>query len=168
MRIEVDDKFFNEEELKNTPRRIKKFIEEEWKDRGFNFTVFPNPNYDEMIILKDIEFESLCSHHLMPFFGKVHIAYIPGEKICGLSKLARVVDKFAHRPQIQEKLTQEIVEFLSEKLKPKGVMVVIEAQHTCITCRGACKKNAVMVTSAVRGVFREQEAREEFLNLIRK
>jgi GTP cyclohydrolase I len=120
-----------------------------------------------MIILKDIDFESLCSHHLLPFTGKVHIGYVPLGTICGISKLARAVDKFSHKPQLQEKFTQELIVYLNNQLAPKGIMIVVEAQHACMTCRGPKKKNAVMITSAIEGIFRQQEVRQEFLNLIK-
>jgi GTP cyclohydrolase I len=112
MQIEIPDEYFTNEELTNTPLRIARFMQE-WKSKKeFNFTVFNNENYDQMILLKDIEFASLCAHHLLPFHGKVHIGYIPDKKICGISKLARVVDMFASKPQIQEGMTQEIADFL--------------------------------------------------------
>jgi len=164
--LEECDWEFNEEELKNTPDRVKRFVDE-WNDNDFNFTMFDNPDYDEMIVLKDIEFSSLCSHHLLPFHGHGGIGYIPDEKICGISKLARALDKFAHRPQTQEKLTQDLGDFLEEKLKPKGLMIVLEAQHDCMRIRGVKKKESNMVTSVVRGVFKKNEVRQEFLELIK-
>jgi len=170
MIIEIPDELFDEESLKNTPKRIERFKEEWKKAQNFKFTTFENPNYDQMIILKDIDFYSLCQHHLLPFYGKAHIGYIPDKKICGISKLARVVDKFASKPQLQERLTQEIADFIEKRLKPKGVMVVIEGIHLCMRMRGVKKPNSVMVTSAIRGVFRNPpegyNPREEFLKLI--
>jgi len=168
MKIEIKDKYFNKEELENTPKRIKRFMKELESNSDFKFTVFDNPGYDQMVILKDIEFYSFCSHHLLPFIGKAHVGYIPNKKICGISKLARVVDKFASRPQLQERLTQEIADFIKKELKPKGVMVVIEAQHLCMKMRGIKKQNSVMVTSSLKGAFNKQEVRDEFLKLIRK
>jgi len=159
--------YLAKEELENTPKRIKKFVKEWKKNEKFKFTTFPNPGYDQMVILKNIDFSSLCSHHLLPFHGKAHIGYIPDKKICGISKLARTVDKFASRPQTQEELTQNIADFLEKKLKPLGVMIVMEAQHDCMRIRGVKKQNSVMVTSAIRGLFEKQEVREEFLKLIR-
>lgn len=168
MIIEIPDELFDEESLQNTPKRIKRFMEEWERNKEFNFTTFDNPNYDQMVILKDIDFYSLCEHHLLPFYGKAHIGYIPDKKICGISKLARVVDKFASKPQLQERLTQEIADFIEEKLQPQGVMVVIEGIHLCMRMRGVKKPNSVMVTSAIKGVFKKQDAREEFLRLIGK
>ena len=168
MKIQINDKYFNEEELKNTPKRIERFKKELKKKADFKFTTFKNPNYDQMIILKDIEFFSFCSHHLLPFIGKAHIGYIPSKKICGISKLARVVDKFASKPQLQERMTEEIADYLEQKLSPLGIMVVIEAQHLCMKMRGVKKQNAKMVTSAIRGVFYHNDVKQEFLKLIEK
>ena len=171
MIIEHDNKHFTKEEIINTPERIKRF-HKEWEDNTnfpnekFKFTTFPNPGYDQMIILKNIDFASMCSHHLLPFHGIAHIGYIPDKLICGISKLARVVDKFASRPQEQEKVTQDVANFLQDKLKPKGVMVVMEAQHDCMRIRGVKKQNSVMVTSAITNVFRKKGVKEEFLQLI--
>jgi GTP cyclohydrolase I len=124
--------------------------------------------YDEMVIVKDIEMFSLCEHHLLPFFGRCHVAYIPDKKVIGLSKIPRLVDVFAHRLQVQERLTNQIAETIMEKIKPQGVGVVIEAKHLCMIMRGVEKQNSVAVTSAMLGVFRdEQETREEFLALVR-
>lgn len=169
MQINIPDELFSEEELRNTPDRIKRFLDEWAANDSFKFTVFNNPGYDQMIILKDIDFASVCSHHLLPFLGKAHIGYIPAKKICGISKLARVVDKFASRPQIQENLTQQIADFITKELEPIGVMVVLEAQHQCMQIRGVKKPNSIMVTSAIKGLFKEDEkARMEFMELIRK
>lgn len=158
--------FFNEEELKNTEGRMARF-KEEWTDKqNFKFTVFPNTtNLKDMIVLKDITFASLCSHHLLPFHGNAHIAYIPTTKICGISKLARAVDMFACKPQIQEKLTHDIANFLVKKLSP-NIMVILEAKHDCITIRGI-KKDSIMVTSAVRGEFNKKDVKEEALWIIK-
>jgi len=126
-------------------------------------------SYDEMVIIKDIEVFSLCEHHLLPFFGKAHVAYIPRGKVVGLSKVPRLVDMFARRLQVQERLTVQIAEALEDKIKPRGVAVVIEAMHLCMIMRGVEKQNSVAVTSCMRGVFRDQvQTREEFLGLIRK
>jgi len=120
------------EGLKDTPKRVSKMWEEFKAHEEFNMTVFEDiGNYNEMVVVKDIQFYSLCEHHLLPFFGKAHIAYIPNEKVCGLSKLVRIVNKFAYRPQVQERLTAEIAEFLEKELNPKGVAVVLEAEHLC-------------------------------------
>lgn len=129
-------------------------------------TVF-HENYDEIVLLKDIEFYSVCEHHLMPFTGKAHVAYLPGGKIVGLSKLARAVEHFARRPQVQERLTAQIADLISQTLEPKGVAVVLEASHTCMTMRGVKKPGSLMTTSAMRGVIRENLAtRNEVLGLI--
>ena len=123
--------------------------------------------YDEMVIVKDIELFSLCEHHLLPFFGKCHVAYVPGRKVVGLSKLARLVDMFARRLQIQERLTTQIAESLMERLQPQGVGVVIEARHLCMMMRGIEKQHSQAVSSAMLGVFRDQiQTREEFLSLV--
>jgi GTP cyclohydrolase I len=124
--------------------------------------------YDEMVIVKDIEIFSLCEHHLLPFFGRCHVAYIPTDKVIGLSKIPRLVDVFARRLQVQERLTTQIAETIMEKIKPLGVGVVIEAKHLCMIMRGVEKQNSVAVTSAMLGAFREEiETREEFLSLVR-
>ena len=125
--------------------------------------------YDEMVIVRDIELYSLCEHHLLPFFGKCHIAYVPTKKVIGLSKIPRLVDMFARRLQLQERLTNQIAEILMEKINPLGVGVIIEAQHLCMVMRGVQKQNSVAVTSAMLGVFRRNHrTREEFLSLVRK
>jgi len=125
-----------------------------------------NESYDEMVVVKDIEVYSLCEHHMLPFFGKAHIAYIPNGKIVGLSKLPRVVDVFARRLQVQERLTHDILECINNTLKPQGVAVVIEAQHMCMMMRGVQKQNSVTTTSGFRGQFKQIETRNEFLKLI--
>jgi GTP cyclohydrolase I len=124
--------------------------------------------HDEMVIVRDIEIFSLCEHHLLPFFGKCHVAYLPDETVVGLSKIPRIVDMFAHRLQVQERLTVQIAEQLQEKLTPRGVAVVIEAKHLCMIMRGIEKQNSVAVTSSMLGAFKsDQNTRNEFLNLIR-
>ncbi|MET6990488.1 GTP cyclohydrolase I FolE [Sediminicola arcticus] len=123
-------------------------------------------DYDDMVIIKDIELYSLCEHHMLPFFGKAHIAYIPNGHIVGLSKIPRIVDVFARRLQVQERLTHDILECINRTLKPKGVAVVIEASHMCMMMRGVQKQNSVTTTSGFRGQFEKQETRNEFLKLI--
>jgi GTP cyclohydrolase I len=123
-------------------------------------------HYNEMVIVKDIELYSLCEHHMLPFFGKAHIAYIPNGKIVGLSKIPRVVDVFARRLQVQERLTEQILDCINDTLQPKGVAVVIEASHMCMMMRGVQKQNSTTTTSGFRGTFKETDTRNEFLKLI--
>lgn len=132
-------------------------------------TTFPNEErYTAMVMEKEIPFYSMCSHHFVPFYGHGHIAYIPNERIVGLSKLPRLLEFFARRPQLQERLTEQVATVLDEELKPQGVMVVIEARHLCVEMRGVRKPGAVTVTSAIRGIFLEKAVREEFLDLLRR
>jgi GTP cyclohydrolase I len=160
------------EGLLKTPHRVAKAYE--FLTRGYredinkviNGAIFEE-KYDEMVIVKDVDFFSLCEHHMLPFFGKVHIAYIPDGKIVGLSKMPRVVDVFARRLQVQERMTQEIADTLDKYLQPKGVGVVSEARHMCMMMRGVEKQNSVATASAMHGVFKEDaRTRSEFLNLI--
>ncbi len=123
-------------------------------------------DYDDMVIIKDIEIYSLCEHHMLPFFGKAHVAYIPNGYIVGLSKIPRVIDVFSRRLQVQERLTHDILECINDTLKPQGVAVVIEASHMCMMMRGVQKQNSVTTTSGFRGQFEKQETRNEFLKLI--
>ncbi len=123
--------------------------------------------YNQMVIVKDIDFFSMCEHHMLPFYGKVHVAYIPNGFITGLSKIARVVDIFSHRLQVQERLTEQIMECINDTLKPQGVMVVIEAKHMCMQMRGVEKQNSITTTSAYSGVFESLKTRNEFMNLLR-
>ena len=168
MKIEIPDEVFSDEELKNTPNRYKKFLKEWLVDsQDFKFTTFPKPKgMDQMIVIKDIPFYSMCSHHLLPFIGKAHIGYIPNKKICGLSKVARVLDKFAHRPQLQERLTQQVVDYLDKELEPVGVMVVLEAEHLCMSLRGIKRPNHKTVTSAIKGMFIQNNIKSEFMELV--
>jgi GTP cyclohydrolase I len=161
------------EGLLQTPQRVVKsleFLTHGYAQRpadvlnGAMFTV----DYDEMVIVKDIEMFSMCEHHMLPFFGKVHIAYIPNGKVIGLSKLPRLVEVFARRLQVQERLTTEIAEAIQEIIQPQGVAVVIEARHLCMMMRGVEKQHSAAITSAMLGVFREQASRNEFLSLIRQ
>jgi GTP cyclohydrolase I len=132
-------------------------------------TTFPNEeSYSHMVMEKDIPFYSMCAHHLVPFYGHAHIAYIPNERILGLSKFARILEFYAKRPQLQERLTEQVVTFLEEKLRPQGAMVVIEARHLCVEMRGVKKPGALTVTSALRGIFHQKTVREEFLDLLRR
>ncbi|MCQ2343753.1 MAG: GTP cyclohydrolase I FolE [Paludibacteraceae bacterium] len=124
-------------------------------------------DYHQMVVVKDIEFYSLCEHHMLPFFGKAHVAYIPNHQVTGLSKIARVVDVFSRRLQLQERLTLQIKDCIQETLQPLGVMVVIEAQHMCMQMRGVQKQNSITVTSDFTGAFTRPETRAEFMNLIR-
>lgn len=131
-------------------------------------TTFPNEEeYSHMVMEKDIPFYSMCAHHLVPFYGKAHIAYIPEQRIIGLSKFARILDFYARRPQLQERLTEQVVRYFEEELQPKGAMVVIEARHLCVEMRGVKKPGVMTVTSAIRGAFHDKAVREEFLDLLR-
>lgn len=125
-------------------------------------------NYRQMVIVKDIDFFSMCEHHMLPFFGKAHVAYIPNGYVTGLSKIARVVDVFSRRLQVQERLTTQIKDCIQNTLNPMGVMVVIEAKHMCMQMRGVEKQNSITTTSDFTGIFREQKTREEFVNLINR
>src|SRR3954471_4645705 len=161
------------EGLLRTPERVEKAYKflskgyQEDPEQLLNSALF-TVNYDEMVIVKDIEMFSLCEHHMLPFFGKVHIAYIPNGKVIGLSKLPRLVEIFARRLQVQERLTTEIAETLMKVVEPQGVGVVVEARHLCMMMRGVEKQHSATVTSAMFGCFRdERETREEFLSLIR-
>ena len=162
------------EGLEKTPARVDQAMR--YLTSGYNTKVSDIVNdalfgvaYDEMVIVKDIEFFSLCEHHMLPFYGKVHIAYLPKDKVIGLSKLPRIVDMFARRLQIQERLTQQIAECIQEVLEPRGVGIICEAQHFCMMMRGVEKQHSGTVTSAMLGDFRERkETRDEFLNLVSK
>ena len=160
--------------LLRTPSRVAKSLRyltsgyHQELDKVLNGALFPVA-YDEMVIVKDIEVFSMCEHHLLPFFGRCHVAYIPNQKVIGLSKIPRVVDVFAKRLQIQERLTVQIAEALMDRIKPQGVGVIIEAKHLCMIMRGVEKQNSVAVTSHMMGVFRECElTRSEFLRLVRE
>src|SRR5689334_22323232 len=160
------------EGLERTPERVHRALEQltrGYKEdaeailRGALFTV----GYDEMVIVKDIEMFSLCEHHMLPFFGKVHVAYIPNGKVIGLSKLPRLVEVFSRRLQVQERLTTQIAETIQEVIKPQGVGVVCESRHLCMMMRGVEKQHSAAVTSSMLGVFRDLDTRSEFLSLIR-
>lgn len=162
------------EGLKKTPQRFARAIREMTCgyqadiDKVLNGAFF-KVNYKEMVIVKDISFYSMCEHHILPFFGKVHLAYIPNGRIIGLSKIPRLVEAFSRRLQVQERLTLQIADTLQQKLKPKGIGIVIEAQHLCMNMRGVRNETSVAVTSAMLGSFSsDSRLRGEFLNLIRK
>jgi len=159
--------------LLNTPLRVSqslRFLTSGYRmneDDLLNKALF-DVAYDEMVIVRDIELFSLCEHHLLPFFGKCHVGYIPDGRVIGLSKIPRLVDMYARRLQVQERLTTQIAETINQKIHPRGVAVVIEAQHLCMIMRGVEKQNSVAVTSSMLGVFKEnQNTRNEFLNLVR-
>ncbi len=162
------------EGLGHTPQRVASSLRfltkgyQEDVDQVLNGALY-EVAHDEMIIVRDIDVFSLCEHHLLPFFGKCHVAYIPDRKVIGLSKIARLVDVFARRLQVQERLTNQLAQVLMEKVNPLGVGVIIEAQHLCMVMRGVQKQNSVAVTSAMLGVFRDKkQTRDEFLALVRK
>ncbi|MFA4858710.1 MAG: GTP cyclohydrolase I FolE [Candidatus Margulisiibacteriota bacterium] len=159
--------------LKETPARVARMYAELFsginQDPGKEITVFHEEEHEEMVMIKNIPFYSICEHHLVPFFGKAHVVYIPTRgRVTGLSKLVRVVEGFARRPQVQERLTSQVADCLMEKLKPQGVLVVIEAEHLCMSMRGVRKPGAITVTSAVRGILRKNPAtRAEAVALIK-
>ena len=161
----------NREGLIKTPERVFKAFE--FMTKGYkqnpkdilNEALFTSTN-DEMVLIKDIEFYSMCEHHLLPIIGRAHVAYIPNGKVVGLSKIPRMVEVFARRLQIQEQLTEQIADAITEVIEPKGVGVVIQARHMCMEMRGVEKVNSVTTTSALRGLFRQRDTRSEFLNFI--
>jgi GTP cyclohydrolase I len=162
------------EGLERTPARVARALTfltkgyDEDPRRIINGALFTE-EYSEMIVLKDIAFYSLCEHHILPFFGRAHVAYLPDRRIVGISKLARLVEVYARRLQVQERMTSQIAQTISEQLEPLGVAVVLEAEHLCMRMRGVEKQNSTVLTSAMLGVFRDrQETREEFMNLIGK
>ena len=159
--------------LAGTPERVAKMYLELFQGRMEGaepkVTFFPNDeHYTAMVIEKDIPFYSLCSHHFVPFYGHAHIAYVPNDKIVGLSKMPRILEFYAQRPQLQERLTEQVAAFLAAKLDPQGVMVVVEARHLCVEMRGVKKPGALTVTSAIRGIFFNKPVREEFLDLLNR
>lgn len=163
----------NREGLRHTPARFEKalrFLTKGYaqnEDKILNGAMF-SVCYDQMVLVKDIEIYSMCEHHLLPFFGKCHVAYIPDKKVVGLSKIARLVNMYARRLQIQERLTSQIAKAIQDKLSPQGVGVIVEARHLCMVMRGVEKQNSIATTSAMLGVFREnKQTRDEFLSLIR-
>jgi GTP cyclohydrolase I len=166
LNLDLDDPNFIE-----TPERVAKMYLEMFhglrEGAEPKVTTFPNEgDYHHMVIEKEIPFYSMCAHHFVPFYGHAHIAYIPGDTIVGLSKLPRILEFYAKRPQLQERLTEQVAEFLWTKLEPQGVMVVIEARHLCVEMRGVKKSGALTTTSALRGCFADRKVREEFLALL--
>ncbi|MFJ9517204.1 GTP cyclohydrolase I FolE [Kitasatospora sp. NPDC101801] len=155
------------ESLRDTPRRMAKAYAELFSPRPFDLTTFPNDEgYDELVLARRIPLRSVCEHHLLPFVGVAHVGYLPQDRILGLSKLARVVEHFASRPQVQERLTKQIADWLETRLAPKGVGVVIEAEHTCMTLRGVRAGGSDTVTSTLLGTLRnDPRSRQEFLAL---
>ncbi|MEO7980768.1 MAG: GTP cyclohydrolase I FolE [Sporichthyaceae bacterium] len=155
------------ESVRGTAGRMARAYAEMFQPRPFDLTTFPNDEgYDEMVVARSLPVHSVCEHHLLPFIGVAHVGYLPGERILGLSKLARVVELFARRPQVQERLTQQVADWLQANLAPRGVGVVIEAEHLCMTVRGVRAAGASTVTSALRGWLRDDAAsRAEFLGL---
>ena len=159
------------EGLRETPDRVARMYEELFsglrKDPAIFLQKTFTEKYDEMVLVKNIGFESMCEHHLLPFFGKAHIAYLPNGQIVGLSKLARIVEVFSHRPQVQERMTEELADLIMQELDARGVGVVLEASHTCMSIRGVRKADCVCTTSAMRGVFQSNlSTRSEFMALI--
>ncbi|HKX71774.1 MAG TPA: GTP cyclohydrolase I FolE [Acidimicrobiales bacterium] len=156
-----------EEDLAETPQRVARAFAELLTPRPFDPTTFPNDEgYDQLVLARDIRFQSLCQHHLLPFHGVAHVGYIPGGRILGLSKLARVVELFARRLQVQERLTQQVADWLDERLAPRGVGVVLEAEHLCMSLRGVRAQGSRTTTSALHGLLRDDaRTRQEFFSL---
>jgi len=170
--LELLGEDISREGLQKTPERVAKallFLTKGYRqnpEQILSSAVFAE-DYKQMVIVRDIDFFSMCEHHVLPFFGKAHIAYIPNNAVTGLSKIARIVDVFAHRLQIQERMTTQIKNCIQKTLNPLGVMVVIEAQHTCMQMRGVEKQNSITTTSDFTGVFNQAKTREEFIALIK-
>ena len=161
------------EGLRETPQRVARMCQELFgglhEDPTTHTKKFFNEHYNEIVLVRDISFSSICEHHLMPFMGKIHIGYIPDGRVIGLSKLARVIEVFSHRPQVQERMTEDIAELLYRELKAKAAAVVVEAEHTCMTLRGVKKPGSLCVTSALRGGFlKNSSSRAEIMSLINK
>ncbi|MFM2291077.1 MAG: hypothetical protein RIS29_890 [Bacteroidota bacterium] len=171
--IELLGEDVEREGLVKTPERVSKAMQflmqgyEQDPEQIIKSAMFTE-DYRQMVIVKDIDFYSMCEHHMLPFFGKAHVAYIPNKKITGLSKIARVVEVFARRMQVQERMTTQIKECIQKTLNPMGVMVIIEAQHLCMQMRGVQKQHSITTTSDFTGVFEQAKTREEFINLINK
>jgi len=171
--LEAVGEDLNREGIKRTPQRVANMYAEllggMYEDPREHLKGVFQEDYDEIVILRDIPFYSICEHHLMPFIGSAHIAYLPKGNVLGVSKIARIVDCFSRRLQVQERLTNQIADFLMDNLKPMAVAIVLEASHSCMTIRGAKKPGSIMVTSAIRGVFRnDQKSRSEVLSLLHK
>jgi GTP cyclohydrolase IA len=173
MILEAVGENLNREGLVGTPNRVAKMYEElfgglQQDPRKHLQTCFVEDGHDEIVLVKDISFYSMCEHHLLPFYGKAHIAYLPANgRIVGLSKLVRVIETLSRRPQLQERLTSNVADIVTEELRPKGVVVVLEAEHLCMSIRGVAKPGAITVTSAVRGLFRRNpSSRVEIFSLI--
>jgi len=163
----------NRDGIKHTPERVAKMYDEllagMQEDPKMHLIRVFRENYDEIVLLRDIPFYSICEHHLMPFIGSANVAYLPSGLVLGVSKMARIVDCFAKRLQVQERLTDQIADFIMNNLKPKGVAVVLEASHSCMTIRGIKKPGSIMVTSSLRGIFKKDpRSRNEILSLIHK
>ncbi|NUW35522.1 GTP cyclohydrolase I FolE [Nonomuraea sp. SMC257] len=156
------------ESLRGTPGRMARAYAELFSPRPFELTTFPNDEeYDELVLVRDIPLRSVCEHHLLPFTGVAHVGYLPGPRIVGLSKLARIVEHFSCRPQVQERLTKQVADWLQTNLRPRGVGVVVRADHTCMTLRGAQSPGAQTITSTLLGVLRDDaRSRAEFLSLV--
>ncbi|NUW43377.1 GTP cyclohydrolase I FolE [Nonomuraea rhodomycinica] len=156
------------ESLRGTPGRMARAYAELFSPRPFELTTFPNDEeYDELVLVRDIPLRSVCEHHLLPFTGVAHVGYLPGPRIVGLSKLARIVEHFSCRPQVQERLTKQVADWLQNNLRPRGVGVVVRADHTCMTLRGAQSPGAQTITSTLLGVLRDDaRSRAEFLSLV--
>ncbi len=171
--IELLGENVNREGLLKTPERVSKAMQflmqgyEQNPEEVIKSAMFTE-NYRQMVIVKDIDFYSICEHHMLPFFGKAHVAYIPNKQITGLSKIARIVEVFARRMQVQERMTTQIKECIQKTLNPMGVMVIIEAQHLCMQMRGVQKQHSITTTSDFTGVFEQAKTREEFMNLINR
>lgn len=167
--IKAIDKDPGREGLEETPKRVAKFIKEFYGKEEFNVTTFSSEGYDEMITQLNIPFYSMCEHHILPFFGVAHIAYIPRDRIVGLSKLSRILDHFAHNLQNQERITTQVAAYLQEKLDPQGVAVVLTARHMCMEMRGIRKIGAETTTASLQGAFKSNEpTRMEFYQMIKK
>jgi GTP cyclohydrolase I len=169
--MEALDLDLSDPNLADTPLRVAKAYRELFaglrQGDDLPLRTFPNADgYSQMVALVDVPFASLCAHHFLPFFGSAHLAYLPQDRIVGLSKLARAVDHYAHRPQIQERMTEQVMSLLKRRLRPQGAMVVLQARHLCMEMRGVRKPGAVTTTSAIHGVFEDERVRAEFLGLL--